>query len=478
MADKIARAFGWKFAERFSAQVLNFLVSLLLARMLSPDDYGAVSLVLIFVSLAAAFVQTGLSTALIQTKTIEEDDYKSVLIFLLAAALLLYGLLYALSPLAAAYYAMPALCALLRAMALMLFPMACQAVQLAYLTREMQFGRIARCSLAASAAAAAVGIGIARCGGGAWALAVQQLLCPWLSCLALQAVIRRLPGGRFSLRSLKKLLPYGARVWASGFLVALFLDIRSMCIGKVYTAETLAFFNRGKQFPQAIMDSVNGSVQSVLLPVYARKQEKSGEVLRMVRQTVRMLTLIAFPLMLGLAALAEPLVLWLLTEKWRACVPYLQIFAVSYLLQTVQISSVQAVKALGDSSTPLRLEIAKKTVEMLLLALLIFEGPLRIAQSLLLAGLFSVVMTAGMARRRLGYRLRDQLADVWPALGCSLAMACAVLGVRRLIKGPALCVLTAVPLGALVYAALCAGTKNEAFGTLLRRIKRARKGGA
>lgn len=471
MTNKVSSAFGWKFFERFSVQMMNFVVTLILARILSPDDYGVVSLITIFTTLATTFVQTGFNTALIQKKQIEDNDYKSVLLFSFGIASVLYLILFVAAPFLGGFFEKSELSPLLRVMALILFPGAYNSVQIAYVTRDLRFKLLTKSSLISGGVAAVIGFVIAFCGGGAWALVAQQLANQVLNCVVLSLQTKWIPKGHFSSNSIKELIPFGSKIWASSFLVALFLDIRSVFIGKVYTTEMLAFFNRGKQFPQAIMDSVNGTIQTVLLPIYSEKQDSVKEVLAQVRLTIRMLTLVLFPLMVGLASVAKPMINLLLTEKWLECVPFLQIFAVGYLFQTVQLSVIQAFKALGDGGTPLRLEIIKKTIEMTLLVLLINQGVLVVAFSLLISSAVSQALNMLSAKKVLGYCVLDQFKDLLPATVFSLIMAASIYGVRCLIANDLLQLVVSVLVGVLVYFFLCVLTKNKEFKFMIRFLK-------
>ena len=250
-------------------------------------------------------------------------------------------------------------------------------------------------------------------------------------------------------------LTFGAKVFASNFIVALFLDIRSLLIGQIYSSEALGFFNRGKQFPQAVMESVNGTIHTVLLPVYSQKQDSVSSVTKMVSKTVRLSSFLLFPMMVGLAAVAEPLVSLLLTDKWLECVPYLQIFAIGYLFQAIQLAIIQAIKAIGDSGTPLKLEIIKKCVELFFLVVTIKKGVLIFASSLLLCSAISHLLNMFAARKILKYPLKQQIADILPATLFSVVMAICVKSVIRILDNELVSLLGGIGIGIAVYLLLC-----------------------
>ena len=271
MEKRVTSAFGWKFFERISVQGTNFLVTLLLARLLTPSDYGTVSVVTIFIALATTFVQGGFNTALIQKKDVDGNDYLTILMFSEIVAAALYLVIFFAAPFISNIYHTSELSSLLRVMAIVLFPGAFNAVQVAYVTRDLRFKVLTISSFVSALLAAAVGIGLAVAGFGAWALVIQQLVNQTATCFVTYCIVRWIPKGRFSVQSLRRLLPFGAKVFASNFIVALFLDIRSLLIGQIYSSEALGFFNRGKQFPQAVMESVNAvSYTHLTLPTNSR----------------------------------------------------------------------------------------------------------------------------------------------------------------------------------------------------------------
>lgn len=455
MEKRVTSAFGWKFFERISVQGTNFLVTLLLARLLTPSDYGTVSVVTIFIALATTFVQGGFNTALIQKKDVDGNDYLTILVFSEIVAAALYLVIFFTAPFISNIYHTPELSSLLRVMAIVLFPGAFNAVQVAYVTRDLRFKVLTISSFVSALLAAAVGIGLAVAGFGAWALVIQQLVNQTATCFVTYCIVRWIPKGRFSVQSLRRLLPFGAKVFASNFIIALFLDIRSLLIGQIYSSEALGFFNRGKQFPQAVMESVNGTIQTVLLPVYSKKQDSVSSVAKMVSKTVRISSLLLFPMMVGLAAVAEPLVSLLLTDKWLECVPYLQIFAIGYLFQAIQLAIIQAIKAIGDSGTPLKLEIIKKCVEVFFLIVTIRKGVLIFASSLLICSVISHLLNMFAAKRILNYTVKQQLIDILPATLFSAVMAACVKCVTQLLNGAFVSLAAGIATGVAVYLLLC-----------------------
>lgn len=455
MGKRISSAFGWKFFERASVQGTNFLVTLLLARLLSPSEYGLVSIGMIFITLATILVQGGFNTALIQKKNVSENDYQSILVFSELVAIVCYFFLFFSAPFIERLYHSVGLCKLLRFLAIVLFPGAFNSVQVAYITRDLRFKVLTISSLISSIIAATVAIAMAINNFGVWALVAQQLIYQTATCIVTYCIIRWIPKGHFSVQSMKQLVPFGSKVFASNFITALFLDIRGLLIGQVYSSDALAFFNRGKQFPQAVMESVNTTIQTVLLPVYSKKQDTLDSVTEMVSKTLRFSSLILFPMMIGLASVAEPLVLILLTEKWLPCVPYLRVFAVCYLFQTIQIPIIQAFKGIGDSGTPLKLEIIKKCVEIILLFSTIRIGVYPFALSLIASSLFSQILNMIFAQRVIKYNVIRQMIDILPATVFSALMGASILLIGSFISSAVARLFVGISAGIVIYCALC-----------------------
>lgn len=452
--EKVISAFSWKFIERLSVQGASFLITLLLARLLSPEDYGVVALITVFVSIANTFVQGGFNTALIQKKNATEDDFLSVMCFSLGVAVALYGLLFVIAPWLESAYEMSSFSAIIRVMALMLFPAAINSVQVAFVTKELQFKVLSVSSFVSTVLAAAIGIAMAYHGFGAWALVVQQIATQIFSCISIALLTRWWPNGRFSINSIKELIPFGSEIFASNLLVTIFLNLRSLIIGWMYSSKDLGFFNRGKQFPQTAMDSINGTIQSVLLPVYANEQDDHQKILKMVRLSIQISSYLIFPMMVGLACVAKPIVELLLTEKWLPCVPFLQLFAFSYMCQPAQLSTAQAYKAIGDSTTPLYLEFARKLAEVFFLLISLRFGTMAIAFSSVVAGVVALIMAFVPNVRILHYGLREQLADLLPALLMSSLMAVCVMLIKVLALPTLILLCVQIITGVVIYLLL------------------------
>lgn len=469
--NSVVGAMIWRLLERAVYMGGNFVITLVLARLLSTSDYGTVSLIMVFVNLANTFVNGGFGAALIQKKELHKNDRSSVLFFSLSMAFALYLLLFFTAPSIGSYYRMESFAPAIRVTALLLFPAAVSCVQVACVTRDMRFSVLTVSSVIAMILAAAVGITMAYMGFGIWALVAQQVVRYTTDCIVVRIMAKVKLKGGISLKSLKEMIPFGSKVLASDLIAALFLDLRTMIIGGMYNASALGIFDRGKQFPQTVITGINSAMQSVLLPAYSKEQDDKSRVVGMLRRTICISHFIIVPLLMGLACVAEPLVKVLLTDKWLGCVPFLQIFAFCYMMTPIQSSVAQAYKAIGDSGTTLKLEFVRKGLEIVLLLISLPFGIKAIAFSTLVACILSVIITIFPNRKILGYKFREQFADVVPSFILSAVMSVAILIIGRFIEGAMLSMLVQIISGAVIYILIAKLTNMKAYNATMAVVK-------
>lgn len=467
------KALMWKLLERFGVQGVQFVLQIILARILDPAHYGALSLMVIFTTLANVFVQSGFSTALIQNKDVTEDDYSSVFWVSLLVAVILYVVLFIASPFIASFFRVPEIVAPFRVLALMLIPGAFNSVQLAKVSREMDFRKVFFSNVGGIIVSGLVGIVIAYMGGGLWALVAQTLLNITVACIVMLFTVNWKPRLVLELSRIKVLFSYGWKLLVSTLIDTLYQDLQSLVIGRKYDSETLAFFNRGKQFPQFIISAINGAVQSVMLPAMSRKQDTKEDVKKLMRRSITLSAFVVFPMMAGLAGVAEPMVKVLLTDKWLPCVPYLRIFCINYAFWPVHTCNLQAINATGRSDIFLKLEIIKKTygVIALMIALMCFDSPLVIAATGLITTFISCFVNAFPNKKLIDYSFREQAKDLLPSLFAATVMFAVVISIGELTLPPLALLILQIIVGVVVYVAIVALTKNEAFRTCLDIIK-------
>ena len=464
--------FIWRFMERGGTYVMNFIVSVVLARLLDPSLYGTVALVTAITTILQVFVDSGMANSLIQKKDTDDLDYSSVFYFNLAFCLLLYAGLFFCAPWISRLYRIPELTPIVRVLGLTIVVSGVKNVQQAYVAKTMQFRRFFFATLGGTVFSAVVGITLAYLGYGVWALVFQQLLNVTVNTAILWLTVGWKPKRMFSWKRLGGLISYGWKLLISQLLDTAYLKLYQFIIGLRYSTADLAFYNRGDQFPNLIMENTSASLDSVLLPVLSSEQDDRVRVREMTRRAVKVSTFVLMPLMAGLAACAEPLVRFLLTEKWLPCVPYMQLFCLNYAFWPVHTANLNAIKAVGRSDIFLKLEIIKKVLETGILLVTMRYGVMAITLGLLASGFASIVINAWPNRRLLDLPFTRQLLDVLPALLLSLGMAAAIwpvtlLGVHDVVK-----LLIMVPAGVLIYVGVSALLKLDSFTYVLEIAKR------
>lgn len=474
MNKKIAGGMTWKLMERFGVQGTQFLLQLILARLLDPAHYGVLSLMIVFTSLANVFVQHGLNTALIQNKDVKKEDYSSVFWVVFGIAGVLYLILYCTAPYIAAFYKMPEMISPLRVLSLMLFPGAFNSIQLAKVSREMDFKKVFFSNIGGIAVAGVCGIILAYMGAGLWALVAQNLLNSMISCIVMLFTVRWIPRFYCDFKRVKVLFSFGWKLLASQLLNTLYQDLRSLVVGKKYSSDTLGYYNRGKHFPHFLINAINGTVQSVMLPAMSAEQERKDRVKAMMRKSITLSAYIIFPMMAGLAGVAAPLVKLLLTDKWLPCVPYMQIYCFTFAFYPVHSCNLQAMNAMGRSDLFLKLEIIKKSYGLiaLLIAVFFFDSPLAIAMTGVFTTVISCFVNASPNKKLISYSYLEQMKDVLPFLVASLMMLAAVLAVGLLPLSPILTLMIQILVGVVVYVTISVVAKFEPFLMLWGMVRK------
>lgn len=462
----------WRFMERCGAQLVSVVVSFVLGRMLDPAVYGLVAKVTIITSIMLVFVDSGMANSLIQKKDPDDLDFSSVFFFNVAFCLVLYVGLFFAAPLIAEYNGQPELTAIVRVLGLTVVVAGVKNVQQAYVSKTMQFKRFFFATLGGTAVSAAVGIAMAYKGFGVWALVAQQLSNVTINTCVLWLTVGWRPKAMFSLKRLRALLGYGWKLLASGLLDTVYNKLREIFIAVFYTDTDLAFYNRGNALPNLIVENINSSIDSVLLPVLSAEQDHAEQVREMTRRAIKVSSYIIMPLMMGLAVCAEPFVRFFLTEKWLPCVPYLRIFCFTYSFYPLHTANLNAIKAMGRSDLFLILEIVKKAVGITALLLTMRLGVYPMALSLLATSVLSQIINAWPNSRLLNYSYLRQLADLLPTILLAAAMGACVYPVSLLGLSDIVTLVIQVPLGVLVYVLGSKLLRIDSFEYLMSIVKK------
>ena len=469
--ESVVKGFMWRFAERCGAQLVSFVVSIVLARILSPEDYGTIALVTVFTAILQVFVDSGLGTALIQKKDADDLDFSSVFYFNFIVCLVLYAVMFLAATYIALFYEDSTLTSVIRVLSLTIVISGVKGIQQAYVSRNMLFKRFFFSTIGGTIFSAFLGIGMACAGFGVWALVAQQISNTAIDTLILWITVKWRPKKVFSWQRLKYLLSFGWKLLVSALLDTGYNNLRNLIIGKLYSPTDLAFYNQGDKFPKVIVTNINASIDSVLLPTMSNVQEDRERVKQMTRRAIKTSTYIMAPLMMGLAFCAEPIVRLVLTDKWLFCVPFLRIFCITYMFWPVHTSNLNAINAMGRSDWFLRLEIVKKIVDMAILLSTMWFGVMAMAYSLLLGSVLSQIINAWPNRKLLGYGYIEQVRDFAPGILLAVGMGFCVYFIGFIPLPTIISLIIQIISGAAIYIGASALLKLEEFEYLLEMIK-------
>lgn len=453
----------WRLAERFGAQGVSFIVSVVLARLLEPSVYGTVALITVITNILNVFVSSGLSTALIQKQRADDLDFTTVFVFNICMSLVLYTGLFFSAPAVAKFYEMPQMLPVIRVLSLTVVLGGINGIQQAYISKKMWFHLFFRATIGGTVCSAFVGVGMAYAGFGVWALAGQILTNQLMDTVILWKMLDWHPRFQFSFQRFKPLFSFGWKVFVSNLIDTFYKNLRSLLIGKVYTQSDLAFYNRGNHLPELIISNVNTSIQSVFFPAYSSAIGDKSKLRELVRKSISISTYLIFPAMTGLAVVSSTLVQLLYTDVWSAAVPYMWIGCFSYAFWPLHTANLQVIQAMGRSDISLKLEIIKKAVTVICLIWSIRYGVFAVAVCALPLSIFSLLVNSFPNKSLLNYPFRMQLADIFPALWMSGVMGCCVFLAGGLPLGNFLKMSVQLVTGGMIYLFLSVLTHNQSF---------------
>lgn len=463
--------FLWRFFERIGAQLVQTVVAIVLARILIPEDYGTVALMNVVISILGVFVSCGLGSALIQKKDADDTDFSTVFYTQMMFCVVLYILLFLSAPAIAAFYRTPIIKPMIRVSGLTLIIAGVKNVQTSYVSRNMMFKRFFFATLGGTIGAAFVGIWMAKAGYGAWALIGQSLFNNTVDTIILWITVKWRPKKLFSFKRLKALFSYSWKLLLSALLDTGYNNLRSLIIGRKYTSADLAYYNRGKSWPSLIVENVNSSIDSVLLPTMSKAQDSPQQVKAMTRRAIKTSTYVMAPMMMGLAACGTPLIRLVLTEKWLPSVPFQIIFCITYMFYPIHTANLNAIKAMGRSDLFLKLEILKKVVGLALICITAPISVMAMGYSLLVSSVLSQIINSWPNKKLLNYPYSEQLKDILPGILLATGMGLIVYAVQFLGLNDIVTLMIQVPLGAAVYIAGSKLFHLESFEYVLGMVK-------
>lgn len=461
----------WSSIERFSVQGFQFLIQIVMARILLPSDYGVIGILIVFLAISQSIIDSGFSNALIQKKNRNELDYSTVFYFNIAIGIFLYALLFFLSPFIASFYNNPVLEPVMKVISINLLIYSLAVVPKAKLAVCIDFKTQAKASVLGVVFGGTVGIILAYTGYGVWAIVIQATVGAFIETLLLWILIRWKPLWSFSISSFKSLFSYGSKLLFSGLLETIYRHLYILVIGKKFPTQDLGFYTRGELFTQFPSSNLSIIMSRVSFPVLSEFQDDNEKLKYYYRKYLRASVYIIFPLMTGLCVLAEPLVSLVLTDKWLPCVALMQILCFAYIWFPIHTINLELLQVKGRSDLFLRLEIIKKIVGVIVLIITIPWGIKVMCGGLVFSSFISLFINSHYTKRVIGMGLSVQMKELLPIILLSFSMGGLVYGVGLLFTSSALQLFVGTTVGIIYYVVVSRIFKQNEVLDLLLSVK-------
>ena len=454
LKKKTVKGVAWTSLNQVLNMGLGFVIGVILARLLSPSDYGLLAMIAVFNAIAFAFLDSGFGNALIRKPNLTEDDNTTAFFFNLVAGVVLFGIIWVIAPWVSAFYDKPILTPLLRAEGSLLIVSSFKIVQNTQLTRALNFKAKMIIRVVSNILGGASGIISAYCGLGVWALVVMHVADAIISLILLWIISPWRPRGRWNKQSFNYLWGYGSKLLASGLLNTIYNNIYPIIIGKFYSAADLGQYSRAQGYASMPSTSLTGVIQQVTFPVLSQIQDDDQRLGNNYRRMLRFTVFIVFPIMIGMAALAHPLVISLVTDKWAQCVPYLQIICFSSMWYPVHAINLNLLQVKGRSDLFLRLEIIKKALITVVVFVCVPFGIIGICCGSVFTSLACLAINTYYTGKLINVGFVRQMMDMTPTLLASLAMGAVVYFAVMPFGSDVVKLAVAIPAGMLVYLAI------------------------
>lgn len=429
LRDKILSGVFWQGLSNIGNFGLGFIISVILARLLTPEDFGVVAIIGVFIALFSVFIDSGFSMALVQKKELQEADRSSVFFLNLIMAGIIYTFLFFSAPWIASFYARPELVSCIRVLALTMIISSFSLVQGTMIYRNMQFHLNFRISLISLLASGSIGVIMAYRGFGVWALIIQQIIKSFLTCILQWYWGKWRPAFVVDFSRLRALFQFGWKLFCSGLLDNFYNNLYPILIGKLFNLSTLSYYNRGNHIPSMGMGIINSTVGSVLFPAFSSLQDDRMKMRQVMRKALRNIMFLVIPCMTLLFMAAHPLIQVLYGNQWMPSVPFLQIFCFVFVFWPLSSINLQLLTACGRSDIFLILEILKKAQVICIILATFRYGPQAMAWGLVLSGAICFLENSWMSKKLVDYSTWKQARDLFPMLACSLLSGLIAWGV-------------------------------------------------
>lgn len=471
LKDKTIKGFAWRFAERISSQLVGFIVTVILARLLMPSEYGIIALTMVFISISSTLTTSGLGASLIQKKDTDDLDFSTMLYSGLFLSFLMYLILLGISPFIDIIFNTSGVGSVLRVLGLVLPVSAINSIQQASVSIALDFKRFFYATFIGTIGSGIIGILMAYMGYGVWALVAQQLSSQVINTITLSMIISWRPKLMFSWKRFHYLFSFGIKMMTADLIGSIFNQLKNFIIGIMYKPADLAFYNRGENLSSMIGDTVNSTINSVLFPALSKVQNDKIKFKQVMSRSMVTSSFILCPLMFGLAAVADKVIVILLTDKWIIAVPFLQITCLQYCFSMLGTANLQSFYASGRSDIALRLEIFKKPFFALIIGITMFISPFAIACGLTLYSFLVLIVNMYPNKKLINYGYLEQWRDILPNFVLASIMAICIYFIGVIQINIYISLLLQIVSGILIYCLLARLFHIESFEYILSTIR-------
>lgn len=461
----------WRFGERIFAQLVSFVVSVILARILMPEEYGIIAIVSMFINIANVFVTSGLGVSLIQKKEADDLDFSTMLYASLFISLIMYAILFFSAHYIAILYRNELLELVIKVMGVRLPIAAINSIQQAYVSREMSYKKFFFSTSIGTLISAVIGIYMAYSGYGVWALVVQYISNSIIDTAVLFLANKWKPILKFSFERFKVLFKYGWKITCASLIGTIFDQLRGFIIGIKYTSTDLAYNNKGEQIPALFSNNINATMESVLFSSISKVQDNKESVKKAISRLMKTSSFLIFPMLIGLAGCADILIKILLTEKWMLCVPFLRIVCFQQCFSILNSINMQAIKAVGRSDVLLKLEFIKKPIYLLVLVSTMFISPIAICFGNAVYAVIALFINSYYNKTLLNYSIVEQIKDIWLYFVLTIAMGILVFVVGKIQINIYILLILQIMIGALFYIAFSKILKLDSLQYIINIVK-------
>lgn len=464
----------WQFLQKVSGQLVSFVISVILARILTPSDYGLVALAGMFLVLMSIFSNGGLGPALIQKKEVDEEDYNTMFVTQLVFASVLYVIIFFSAPYFAGFFKTvdsQQLVAVIRVMALTMPLGALAGVQNSVVTRRLMFKWYFYTNFVSLAVSATIGLYMAYHGYGAWALVAQGISSTVTSTVVIFCLLDWHPKFRFSYSRFKPLFRQGLKYMGTSLIGTVTVQVKGYALGLKYSAADLAYYNRGEGIPNLLCNNIDETIQAVLFPSLVQIQDDKEAVRKALRRAIRISTFVLMPMLFGLAAVSDKVVILVFTEKWASSIPFMQVLCFCLAIGIICNVNLQALKAIGKIGLILKLEFIKKPIMLLVIFGTMMISPLAIAWGVLFFNIFVYFVNSYPNKKSIGYSYKLQLLDVGPNFLMAFGMAAIVYLFGKINLNFYLLLFLQIAIGVVIYVLMAVLTKNESLSYVIQNLK-------